>query len=130
MAAETAGKLKFAKRAPPIENPIAWDENGVARVWGTRVLLHFVLNLYTKHGETPEQIADGFDTLELADAYAIIAYYLRNKEEMDEWLRAEDEEYERGVEEVRRSNPDSAEKMARVRARWEAMQRGDRGQAS
>ena len=126
MAATSTRKLKFVKRAPPIENPIAWDEYGECRVWGTRVHVHFVLNRYTKHGETPEQIVDGFPTVELADAYAIIAYYLHNKEEMDEWIKAEDEAEERAFEEIRRSNPDSAEKMARIRARWEAMQRGEK----
>ena len=95
----------FVKRAPPLQTPIAWDERGVPRVAPTRVHLHYVLRCY-KQGERPEEIVRHFPTIELADAYAVIAYYLRNREEMDEFLRQAEEEEERAIAEMQASNPD------------------------
>lgn len=37
-------------------------------------------------GETPEEIVSAFDTLQVADVYAIIAHYLRHQVEFDEYL--------------------------------------------
>ena len=37
-------------------------------------------------GAKPEEIAERFPSLALPDIYAIIAYYLRNREELDAYL--------------------------------------------
>src|SRR4051812_12956744 len=59
--------------------PLYADEEGVARVVGTRVLLEIVVGAY-EQGEPPEEIVDSYDTLSLSDVYAVIGYYLRHKE--------------------------------------------------
>jgi uncharacterized protein (DUF433 family) len=61
------------------------DKYGAIRVAKTRVLLDMIINAYNR-GDTPEQIQEGFPTLELADVYMVIGYYLRNKAEVDTYL--------------------------------------------
>ncbi|MGH2587374.1 MAG: DUF433 domain-containing protein [Dehalococcoidia bacterium] len=69
--------------APPL--PLAFDEYGVVRVGGTRIPLDTVIVAY-KQGQTPEEIVEDFDALELADVYAVIGYYLRHRAEVDAYL--------------------------------------------
>lgn len=76
--------MTFDIRAEP--TPIHVDEHGVARVGGTRVTLETVLWAYVQ-GSSAEQIAESFPTLELADIHAVIAYYLRHREEVDAYLQ-------------------------------------------
>lgn len=65
--------------------PIRPDERGVMRVGGTRVRLDTVVTAW-RHGSSPEQIAENFDTLDLADVYAVIGYYLNHSAEIDDYL--------------------------------------------
>ena len=65
--------------------PLREDADGVIRVGGTRVTLDTVLTAYM-HGSTPEQIAQDYSALEIADIYAVIAYYLRHREQVEEYL--------------------------------------------
>ena len=51
-----------------------------------------------QRGETPEEIVRAFDTLNLADTYAAVAYYLRHREEVEAFLA----EYDRAAEEIRK----------------------------
>ncbi len=71
--------------------PLRADEHGSIRVGGTRVLLELVVHAY-ESGATPQQIAERFDTLELADVHAVIAYYLRHRSEVEEYLRRREAE--------------------------------------
>ena len=109
------------KRARPLETPIAWDEHGVPRVAHTRVHLLYVLRCY-KQGERPEEIVRQFPSLELADVYAVIAYYLRNREEMDEFHRDAEKEEERAVAEMQARNPDPGF-LDRIYARAESQRK-------
>lgn len=68
-----------------VKLPLKTDEHGVIRVSDTWVTLHTLLNFY-RSGETPEQIREGFPTISLADIYTIIAYYLANQAEIDQYL--------------------------------------------
>ncbi len=45
-------------------------------------------------GETPEEIADDFGHLSLAQVHAALAYYYANKAEVDADLQAEEREYD------------------------------------
>jgi len=65
--------------------PLREDSEGVIRVGGTRVTLDTVLAAYMK-GSTPEQIAQDYSSLETADIYGAIAYYLRHHDEVEEYL--------------------------------------------
>lgn len=66
--------------------PLHYDKYGVVRVIGSRVTLDTIVN-YFEQGESPEDIVDGFPTLRLADVYAIVSYYLKNKMAVRAYLR-------------------------------------------
>ena len=52
--------------------PLALDEDGVARVGGSRIPLDTVVCAFMQ-GATPEQIAEQFPSLRLSDIYSVIA---------------------------------------------------------
>lgn len=56
------------------------------RIKGHRVGIESILRKYLA-GRTAEDIARDYDTLRLVDIYATITYYLQNKEEVDAYLR-------------------------------------------
>ncbi|HMG76566.1 MAG TPA: DUF433 domain-containing protein [Pyrinomonadaceae bacterium] len=65
--------------------PLSMDHAGVQRVNGTRVSLDSVIFAFNE-GSTPEEIAQQYTTLNLADIYAVISYYLQNQAEVSEYL--------------------------------------------
>lgn len=65
--------------------PLLKDVDGVVRVGDTRVTLDSVISTYHQ-GATPEEIAIQFDTIQLADIYAVITYYLRHQDEVEAYL--------------------------------------------
>jgi uncharacterized protein (DUF433 family) len=65
--------------------PIQVDAHGVARVGGTRVTLDSVVHAF-REGASAEAIADRFDSLELADVYAVIAYCLQEPDSIEAYL--------------------------------------------
>ena len=65
--------------------PLITDADGVLRVGGTRVTLDTVVAAYRK-GDTPEQIAQDYSSLQPADIYSVIAYYLRHQDEVAAYL--------------------------------------------
>ncbi len=66
--------------------PLTADEHGVLRVTGTRVPLDTVVTAF-ELGSTAEQIVQSYDTLSLADVYAVITYYLRHQDEVKAYLK-------------------------------------------
>ena len=62
------------------------DDSGGLRIRGTRVLLDDVVASFLS-GATAEDIADQYPTVSLADVYALIAYYLRQRSAIDEYLK-------------------------------------------
>jgi uncharacterized protein (DUF433 family) len=79
--------------------PLKVDADGVARVGGTRVTLDTVIGAY-QDGASPEEIVLSYDSLELADVHAVIAYYLRNRQAVEVYLSRR----QRDAEAVRREN--------------------------
>src|SRR3712207_5684857 len=70
----------------PIPVPLYVDESGSVRVSGIRVTLDVLLGCY-QQGESPEDIAQDFPTVPLASVYAVIAYYVTHRAEVDEYLQ-------------------------------------------
>jgi uncharacterized protein (DUF433 family) len=66
--------------------PLRVDADGVARVGGARVTLDTVVAAF-REGATPEEVAQQYPTLDLADVYAVISYYLRRRAEVEAYLR-------------------------------------------
>ncbi len=90
---------------PAVAIPIQADADGTIRVGGTRVTLETVIASY-QQGETPERIHEGFPTLKLADIYAVITYYLNHQEEVDAYMRQQEEDGERIRRELEAKRPD------------------------
>lgn len=66
--------------------PLQADSDGVVRVAGTRVTLETVIAAFSE-GATAEEIAQQYPSLNLADIYAVIGYYLRHSEEVTAYLQ-------------------------------------------
>lgn len=73
--------------------PLTTDADGVIRVGGTRVSFDSVVFAFLD-GSTPEEIAQQYPTLNLADVYGAVAYYLNHREEVGVYLR--DRQTQRG----------------------------------
>jgi uncharacterized protein (DUF433 family) len=71
--------------------PLTLTEDGTIRITGSRVSLDSVVHHY-KLGATAEQIAQRFPSLQLADIYAVIAYYLTHREAVEEYLEQQEAE--------------------------------------
>ncbi|MGH2543381.1 MAG: DUF433 domain-containing protein [Ardenticatenaceae bacterium] len=84
--------VAMAVESPPV--PLRTDGKGVLRVGNTRVRLDTVITAW-KAGESPEQIVENFDVLDLADVYAVISYYLNYRPEVEKYLEQNRQEGER-----------------------------------
>ena len=85
---------------PDFRLPLTCDADGTVRVGGTRVTLDTLIGFYLQ-GETPEQLSENFPTLKLADIHAVIAFYLGNRRQVDDYLaqrKAEAHELRRKIE--------------------------------
>jgi uncharacterized protein (DUF433 family) len=65
--------------------PLKTDPNGVIRIGKTRVTLDTVVTAFLE-GATAEEIAEQYPSLQLADIYSAIGYYLRHQAEVDAYL--------------------------------------------
>ena len=109
----------FAIEPQPV--PLRWDEAGALRVGNSRVLLEIVLEAYLD-GASPELIVQWFESLRLADVYAVLSYYWNHPEEITEYLRRRDElatEVRRKIEAAQPSRPNFREELLARRARLE-----------
>jgi uncharacterized protein (DUF433 family) len=73
--------------------PLRMDEHGSILVAETEVQLEWVIEAY-ENGANPEAIVQSFDRLRLADVYFVIAYYLKHKEEVQQYLAVRDKQAE------------------------------------
>lgn len=56
------------------------------RIAGTRIGLELIVTAYLD-GQSPESIQDNFPTLSLESIHGSIAFYLRNREEIDRYIQ-------------------------------------------
>ena len=68
-----------------VDVPLCRDDFGAIRVGKSRVLVELVIRAF-QNGQTPEAIVESYDTLNLADVYAVIGYYLRHPDAIDRYL--------------------------------------------
>jgi uncharacterized protein (DUF433 family) len=71
--------------------PLRLDEGGTVRIGNSRVTLDLVVEQY-ENGMMPEDMVRAYDTLELADVHAVIAYYLRHRDEVRAYVKRREEE--------------------------------------
>ncbi len=107
----------------PIVVPLWRDERGKIRIVGTRVLLELIIHAF-EQGETAEEIIDSYPTLKLADLYAVLAYYLTHRAEVDAYVRQSDKAADRIQHEIEASySPDTLDLRTRLRAFRDEQQR-------
>jgi uncharacterized protein (DUF433 family) len=73
--------------------PLTTDSDGVVRVARTRVTLDTVVAAFAE-GATAEEIVQQYPSLDLADIYSVLAYYLRHRAEVDAYLHERQEQAE------------------------------------
>lgn len=83
MAKEVVFMTALALEPEPV--PLIRDQVGRIMVPDTRISLDILVHAF-KRGESPESIADDYDSLTLADVYAIFSYYLRHRAEVEAYL--------------------------------------------
>ena len=83
----------FQTDAPPLRE----DASGALRVGDSRVLLELVIHAF-QDGATPETIVQSYPSVMLVDVYGVIAYYLRHRTDIEQYLA----ERERQASEVQR----------------------------
>ena len=88
----------------PVIPPLGLDAHGVCRVSGSRVTLESLLGLFHQ-GATAEDIHQAFSSVPLADVYAVIAYYLQHRDEVDGYLQQVEEREQEARREMKSRFP-------------------------
>ncbi len=99
--------------------PLREDAAGALRVGDSRVLLELVIRAF-QDGATPETIVLRYPTLVLSDVYAVIAYYLRHRGEVEAYLEKRDQEAEEVQQQIESEQPDLSEIRDRLLAQRQA----------
>lgn len=94
-------------------------DSGVIRIGGTRVTLDTVVNAFNK-GMSAEEIAIAYSAISLADVYDTIAHYLRNRQEVDEYIHHRELRADKVRQAVEARHPDIVGIRARLQARLDA----------
>jgi uncharacterized protein (DUF433 family) len=97
---------------------LSWEDNGETRiayrVAGTRVSLDSVVYSWLS-GYSPEGIVESFPSLKLEQVHGALAYYLANREEIDEYLRQGEIEFEQLRQNLRVLNEPLYQKLEAYR---------------
>lgn len=101
--------------APPLRE----DASGAVRVGDSRVLLELVVRAF-QDGATPEAIVQRYSTLTLPETYAVIAYYLRHRSEIEAYLT----QREQKAAEVRQRIESQQGDLSEIRTRLQARRQG------
>lgn len=107
--------------------PLTIWKDGSIRVKGSRLTIDGIIYAY-RQGEIPEEIYKSYpsEAYTIADIYAIIAYYLSNKEKFDNYLIKREKEAEKIRKKIE-SMPNHQEKSEILReklsSRWKERQK-------
>src|SRR5277367_3824171 len=80
------------------------EHSGAYFIAGTRVSLDSVVYAFLR-GESPEAIAESFPVLTLEQILGSLAFYLANRDEIDQYLLQGKEDFERLRQQARQNNP-------------------------
>jgi uncharacterized protein (DUF433 family) len=105
--------------------PLRIDDGGAMRVGKSRITLALVVEEY-ESGMTPEDMVSASDTLDLAQVYGAIAYYLSHRDAVREYMNRRETEASalRAAIEARQPRISRAEFLARRAAREKAVIHG------
>ena len=101
--------------------PLRVDEHSVIRVGDSQVLLDIVIQEFN-NGAEAEAIAHGYPTLNLADVYGVISYYLRHRNDIDDYIRTRRHEAAKLRQEIEAKQPSRVELRAKLLARKAQME--------
>ncbi|MGD1069938.1 MAG: DUF433 domain-containing protein [Bryobacteraceae bacterium] len=90
------------------------QRNGGYFIRDSRVSLDSVVCAFLR-GESPEGIAESFPSLDLEQIFGALAFYIANREIVDQYLRQGREEFEALREQARRRHPALYRKLAEAR---------------
>jgi uncharacterized protein (DUF433 family) len=90
------------------------DDHGALRVGSTRVSLDSVVIAF-QHAHSPETIQQQYPALTLEEVYGAITYYLAHKEEVHEYLKRQDELWQRLRDENNRNPSPVIERLRQLR---------------
>ncbi len=109
--------------------PLREEPRGIFRVGKSRVLLELVLRAF-KAGATPESIVQSYDTLNLADVYAVVSRYLAAPAPFEAYLRQCDEAAAKARAVIERSqgSQDNLRALLLARAKAKEETRAETGQ--
>ena len=99
--------------------PLAEDASGALRIGSSRVLLEIVVRAF-QDGATPETIVQRYSTLGLPDVYAVLAYYLRHPNEVEQYLAQREQKAEQVRQRIESQQGDLSEIRARLLTRRRA----------
>jgi uncharacterized protein (DUF433 family) len=106
----------------PVAVPLRLDEGGAVRIGRSRVTLDVLVEQY-ENGMSAEDLCRVYDSLELADVHAVIAYYLRHQEDVQAYLKRRKDEAESLRSQVEAGRP--AVSRQQLLARRNAAEKGD-----
>ena len=93
-------------------------ENGAYRIANTRVSLDSIIYAFWD-GETPETIARHFPAVQLEQVYGAIAFYLANRQEVNDYMQQGEIEFEKLSQEWRKKNAALYKKLEKARQAME-----------
>jgi len=103
--------------------PLTKLNDGTIIITGTPIALEIVVARHNA-GDTPDEIKRGFPSLELADIYFVIAYYLSHRAEVDAYIQRQQERSQR-VRQWLESDESYRGQMADLKERMNAFRDAD-----
>ncbi len=100
-------------------SPLRVGRDGTIRIGQTRVPLETVVHAFNE-GATAEEVAYRYPTLELADIYAAVTYYLRHRGEVDGYIRDQETRSQEVRRKIEAQQPDRRGLRERLLARRSA----------
>ena len=79
--------------------PLTLHPRGTVRVGKTKVALESIIVSY-RGGYTPQDIKRQYPDLNMGDIYLVIGYYLQCKEEVDQYMKEWEEDWDQFEEEM------------------------------
>lgn len=102
-----------------LEDYFDFDNPNGIRIKPTRVNLEDVVYAAMR-GETPSQIAHSFRSLDLEKVHAALAYYYRNRQEVDEYMKAQEAAYDEAKRQHEQGErPEVVKRLLKLRAEQE-----------
>ena len=92
------------------------ERTGAYFIAGTRVSLDSIVYAFLR-GDSPEGIAESFPSVTLEQVLGSLAFYLANRDRIDQYLHQASSDFERIRREARKKNPILYARLSDARAR-------------